>query len=556
MKRSTLILMVMLSWVGFAGASTSTATKVINEDLAKPVESIDLNRARMTADHSKFKQLDQDFDYAPDVTEACLECHTEAAKQVHKTFHWKWAAKVDGVMVGKSQNGFNNYCVAARGNESCTQCHAGYGWRNDDFDQEAEENVDCLVCHDGTGTYKKSAAMSGHPYYEDTQLGDFLQPAIDLKAVAKSVGAPKRENCLTCHANGGGGNGVKHGDTDMSLVDPAHSLDVHMSPEKLNFSCQTCHKTSGHEISGRFHGKKAFIDHKKDMGRIERDGKNVSCESCHGNVPHKEREINNHTSKVACTSCHIPEMARGPYLTKLSWDWSTATQMKDGKPYTEEKVFDGVEAHSYMSIKGTFTWGRNVTPEYRWYKGELIQKTLQTIIDPLNAPIDINPPTGDYNDPDARIWPFKVHRGKQPYDTVMNRILPIKLYGKKGTGALWTEYDWQKALDAGAKHNKLDDYSGQFDFIETNGYWPIKHMVAPAKDAVKCVACHAKESRLDGLNDFYLIGRDANFWVELFGLLAVVGGLFGVMGHGALRYLTATRRRKQQATKAKGEAHE
>lgn len=191
-------------------------------------------------------------------------------------------------MVGKSQNGFNNYCV---GNESCTQCHAGYGWLNDDFDQEAEENVYCLVCHDGTGIYKKSASMFGHLYYEDTQLGDFLSPAIDLKVVVKSVGAPKRENCFSCHVNG-----VKHGDTDMSLVDPLHSLDVHMSPEKLNFSCQTCHKTSGHEISGRYKGKKALIDHKQDMDRIERDGKNVSCELCHGSVPHKECEINNHTS--------------------------------------------------------------------------------------------------------------------------------------------------------------------------------------------------------------------------------------------------------------------
>ncbi len=542
-KATAIIALLLLGWINTVLATDSDAS------------AVDLNRTRMTADHSKFESLDQDFDYAPDVTEACLECHTEAAKQVHKTFHWKWAAKVDEQMVGKGKNGFNNYCVSARGNESCTQCHTGYGWRNDDFDQEAEENVDCLVCHDGTGTYKKSAAMSGHPYYEATQLGEFLQPAVDLKAVAKSVGAPKRENCLACHANGGGGNGVKHGDTDMSLVDPVHSLDVHMSPDKLNFSCQTCHKTSGHEIAGRYNGKKAFIDHKKDMGRIERDGKNVACESCHGEKPHEVREIDNHTAKVACTSCHIPEMARGPYLTKLSWDWSTATKMKDGKPYTEEKVFDGVEAHSYMSKKGTFTWGRNVTPEYRWYKGELIQKTLQTVIDPSSAPIDINPPTGNYNDPDARIWPFKVHRGKQPYDTEFNRILPIKLYGKKGTGALWTEYDWEKALTAGAQLNEVE-FSGHFDFIETNGFWPIKHMVAPAEEAVDCHSCHSRDSRLAGLNDFYLIGRDSNFWVELFALFAVIGGLLGVIGHGALRYLAAIRRKKMSVKQEQGEGYE
>ena len=535
MKRINTLLVVLMMSIGIAHATG---------DEKRPTD---------TADHSKFEILDQDFEYAPDVTLACLECHTEAAKQVHKTFHWKWAAKVDGINVGKGENGFNNYCVSAKGNESCTQCHAGYGWRDEDFDHEEEENVDCLVCHDGTGTYKKSSQLSGHPYYEDTQLGGKLQLAIDLKAVAKSVGEPKRENCLACHANGGGGNGVKHGDTDMSLVDPVHSLDVHMSSEKLNFSCQTCHTTSGHEISGRYNGKKAFLDHKKDMGRKDRDGKNVSCESCHGEKPHEIREIDNHTAKVACTSCHIPEMARGPYVTKLSWDWSTATKMKGGKPYTEKKIFDGVKKTSYASKKGDFTWGRNVVPEYRWYKGELKQKTLLTVIDPSKAPIDINPPTGDYNDEDARIWPFKVHKGKQPYDTVMNRILPIKLYGKKETGALWSAYDWTKALDAGSKLNGMDDYSGEFDFIETNGYWPIKHMVAPSEDAVKCNACHARESRLEGLNDFYLIGRDSNFWIELFGLFAIVGGLLGVIGHGLVRYLSAV---KRNASQTKGKNNE
>ncbi len=80
--------------------------------------------SQSTADHSQFEQLDEEFDYAPDVTETCLECHTEAAKQIHQTQHWTWAAKIDGKLVGKSQNAFNNYCVAARGNSSCTQCHA------------------------------------------------------------------------------------------------------------------------------------------------------------------------------------------------------------------------------------------------------------------------------------------------------------------------------------------------------------------------------------------------------------------------------------------------
>ncbi|MBY6198126.1 tetrathionate reductase family octaheme c-type cytochrome [Vibrio hangzhouensis] len=489
-----------------------------------------------TADHASFEVLAQEFDYAPDVTEACLECHTEASKQVHDTFHWTWMKKVDGVDVGKGKNAFNNYCVSAKGNESCTQCHAGYGWRNEDFEFDAEENVDCLVCHDTTGTYKKSAASSGHPYYEDTTVGGQLQKAVDLQYVAQHVGKPDRTNCLSCHALGGGGNGVKHGDTDLSLLSPEYALDVHMSPEKLNFACQDCHTASEHKISGRYYERAAFVDDKPNMGRSERYGSNVSCESCHSSVPHQKRVIDNHTAKVACTSCHIPEMARGPYLTKLSWDWSTAGELKDGKPFVVDADFDGVSHHAYVSKKGTFTWGREVVPEYRWYKGTLEQITYLDEIDPASAPIDVNPPTGDYSDPDARIWPFKIHRGKQPFDTELNHFLPIKLYGRAGTGAFWTEFNWDKALEAGAELNNVE-FSGQYDFIETNGYWPIKHMVAPASGSLGCEGCHSQQSRLAGISDFYLVGRDRSLWIELLGGLLIVGSLLGVFIHGTTRLI-------------------
>lgn len=40
-----------------------------------------------TADHSKFKELQKEFKSGPEVTKACLTCHTEAAKQIQKTQH-------------------------------------------------------------------------------------------------------------------------------------------------------------------------------------------------------------------------------------------------------------------------------------------------------------------------------------------------------------------------------------------------------------------------------------------------------------------------------------
>jgi hypothetical protein len=62
-----------------------------------------------TADHSKFKVLDQEFATGPEVTKACLSCHTEAGKQFHKTYHWTWQS-TGGVQKGiGKKNVLNNF---------------------------------------------------------------------------------------------------------------------------------------------------------------------------------------------------------------------------------------------------------------------------------------------------------------------------------------------------------------------------------------------------------------------------------------------------------------
>ena len=44
-------------------------------------------KSASTADHSKFKELEKNFKTGPEVTEACLICHNEAARQVQHTKH-------------------------------------------------------------------------------------------------------------------------------------------------------------------------------------------------------------------------------------------------------------------------------------------------------------------------------------------------------------------------------------------------------------------------------------------------------------------------------------
>jgi octaheme c-type cytochrome (tetrathionate reductase family) len=394
-----------------------------------------------------------------DVTSVCLDCHEDAAFEFMQTTHWTWQAEpvaVEGrdelVSTGKA-NTINNFCIGIQGNwQGCTRCHAGYGWDSADFDFGIEENVDCLVCHDQSGQYVKSTA--GQPAEE-----------VDLVLAAQSVGLPTRENCGSCHFNGGGGNGVKHGDLDESLYFPTENVDVHMG--RYNFQCTDCHRTNNHEISGR--SISVSVDNENQ----------IYCTDCHTNELHDDERIDNHTDTVACQTCHIPLGAvREP--TKMEWDWSTAGQDIEEDP------------HEYLKIKGSFVYESNFVPEYIWYNGLADRYLLGDPIDPTST-TSLNTPYGDVNDPTAQIWPFKIHQARQIYDTVYNYLIQPKTVGE---GGYWTEFDWDLAAELGSEYTSLP-YSGEYGFAPTEMYWSLTHMVQPADRALQCTDCHGEAGRLD-----------------------------------------------------------
>ncbi len=400
------------------------------------------------------------FETGPDVTRACLECHEDAAHQVAQTVHWTWeskpvemAGRTEPITVGK-KNSINNFCIGIQSNWSgCTKCHAGYGWSDETFDFSQEENVDCLICHADSSTYAKGT--SGLP-----------AEGVDLLAAAKSVNYPTRDNCGTCHFNGGGGNAVKHGDLDESLSNPEGSLDIHMG--ELNFQCTDCHQTSDHNISGR--AISVSVD----------NANQIYCADCHNAVPHEDERVNLHLDTVACQTCHIPNTAlEDP--TKVAWDWSTAGQ-------------DTIEdPHFYLKIKGSFIYEGNYQPEYFWYNGNVSYRYLYgDVIDPTQQ-TPINTPAGSISDPTAKIWPFKVHYAKQPYDTVNNYLVQPQTVGE-----YWVNFDWVKAITLGMESINLP-FSGEYGFAETVMYWPQTHMVQPAENTLQCTACHAEsgEGRLN-----------------------------------------------------------
>ncbi|WP_415034392.1 tetrathionate reductase family octaheme c-type cytochrome [Azonexus sp.] len=503
-----------------------------------------------TTDHSKLEALKGPFKSGPEVTKACLSCHNTAGHQVMKSIHWTWEAKNPAIdkTLGKKLVA-NNFCGSILSNETrCTSCHAGYGWVDQNFDFSNQDNVDCLACHDTTGTYKKFGTNAGHPLYEDL---DGFEPmegppgkksfkAPDLTKIAQHVGQPGRGNCGNCHFNGGGGDAVKHGDLDSSLKEPSKELDVHMAKDGANMVCSDCHTFNSHQPSGSRYAATAKDPHGLDLPK--NDHNKATCESCHSGAPHQEAGLNMHTGKLACQSCHIPEFARGGVATKTLWDWSTAGKKDaDGKPLF---IKDDHGHLKYSAAKGDFAYGENVRPEYKWYNGVVHQLTFTDKIDDTKI-LELNRVEGSAKDPQARIWPFKVMRGKQAYDTENKTLVVNHVYGDDDT-ALWKNYDFSKSIQAGMDYAGLP-YSGKFGFIETRMNWFITHMVAPKDKAVPCAECHMRgeEGRLAAITDVYLPGRDSNRWVDLFGTIAIVGAIGGSLIHGLIRIFT--RRRKENS---------
>ena len=73
-------------------------------------------------------------------------------------------------------------------------------------------------------------------------------------------------------------------------------------------------------------------------------------------------------------------------------------------------------------------------------------------------------------------------------------------------------------------------------------YWPVNHMVATKENTLDCKSCHQREnSRLAGLNDFYMPGRDYSKIVEVTGVWMLILTLLGVLAHGAVRITLAVR---------------
>ncbi|MDE2292448.1 MAG: hypothetical protein KGL53_10225, partial [Elusimicrobia bacterium] len=500
--------------------------------------------ARAAADHSKFAELKGPFRSGPQVTRACLRCHPDAARQVQDTAHWTWLGEpqhVPGhagtVRIGKA-NLLNNFCIGVRSNMGhCGECHVGYGWtgkpekswRTYDFKQAA--NVDCLACHDTSGDYSRDPSWG----------------APDWGEAARSAGPTSIHSCGSCHFNGGGGAGVKHGDLDPTLEEADVRLDVHMAKDGLGYTCSSCHggDPSAHKIRGLAAGLSVVTGE-------------VTCVGCHGDAPHGRRSIargaletagakrlgvaeadrwswqdsvlNSHTRSIACETCHVPTYARRR-ATQMWWDWSKAG--RHTPDWRAVSTFDKDGDYSYRGIMGSFRWAKDPVPEYRWYDGREGRYLTGDTFDPSKVLV-FNPPEGGPSVAGSKIWPFKVHRGVQPYDAVYKTLIQPNVWGPRGSGAYWSDFDWQAAARKGMKAAGLP-FSGKIAFARTDMYWPLTHMVVGGDHALQCAQCHARDGRLAGVPGVYIPGESRSRTLDVLGLAALLATLMGVAAHAVLR---------------------
>lgn len=428
---------------------------------------------------------------------SCTRCHSSAAHEIMATSHWTWSHQTaDGQQLGKNHV-INNYCIAVPSNEPrCTSCHIGIGYANKSFDFSDATKVDCLVCHDTTGEYKKFPTAAGAPVTgtaREFPVGSgVMWPPVDLLRIAKSVGRTSRATCGACHFFGGGDDAVKHGDMDSTLYHPSRDVDVHMDAAGPNMQCTDCHKTMAHVIPGSRYSKNYADDQ--------------MCHNCHTAAPHAKSNptLDSHTARVACQSCHIPTFSRGNKSTKMLWDWSTAGQKDaNGKNIVRKNEWGETV---YDTQKGSFVWERDVVPEYVWSDGGATYATLDTPVEP-DMTVPINRLHGSITNSRARIFPVKRFAAIQPYDAGAGRLAIPHLFatGASDTTAYWKVFDWNKSLASGMEYVGRS-YSGTLGWVKTEMFWVQNHMVAPKEQALACRDCHTPRGRLD----FAALGYDAS----------------------------------------------
>jgi hypothetical protein len=408
-----------------------------------------------------------------DGPQTCVACHPTEANDALHSEHMQWQGKWNEV---------NTYCTAPRPADwACRTCHASTGHINN----LTVNDVDCLVCH--SDTYQRSLGPMNVPItvtdwqgtarnfkapqkdasgeYTMVPRFDLMPPGTTMVQLAQNVQKPTRATCLKCHAKAGGSDGAKRGDISSADTNPSLTSDVHMSPQGANMLCQTCHVPTDHKIPGR------GIDLQVSEG-----GAGPTCAgNCHSSKPHDSAELDKHTDRVACQTCHIPTFAKD-VPTEMSRDWT-------------QPVWSAAGLNGQGAWLGTEVHASNVKPQYTFWNG---QSYVYNLPDPISANPDgsytMAKALGSINAAGSKLYPIKVHTSVQPRHNATGAIVQYDVLWNFLTG---------KYQEAAANGVNFMGLTGPSSFVTTRVEQLITHGVTTKQNAVQCSACHQTRTQVN-----------------------------------------------------------
>lgn len=383
----------------------------------------------------------------------CEECHAGKAKEFIGTVHWTHASKVDhvdGIKPDELVGMKNRIYTMCNGNDivnnlkeippnaqgktkftGCNTCHPGdHASDVGSTGPAAEAAIDCLLCHSTKYDFSKRKPIK-------KQDGSIIMGQDRSVEAATHLGRATNKTCMTCHESAGGGVLVKRG---FAMTADA---DVHAAKKMV---CIDCHIVKNHKIPTGF-----------DPNNWAHDGVRVSCVGqCHTEKPHKDAEINTHTSKIACQTCHIPKT--GGAIAKDFTKW--------------EKMDNGFWEPSTLKKEVNETM-----PVYAWYN--------QTV---ANRP-DFIGPKGSRTDGKSKIYPFKVFQGKAYFNKKNGELLSMDFAPPMANG------DTLAGVASAAKILGIKDYQAVPGWQTI--YFGSNHQVAVKSKALSCTNCHTPNGVLN-----------------------------------------------------------
>jgi len=382
----------------------------------------------------------------------CEVCHQGKAKEFLNTVHWKHASPVTNVenIDHKGEYGMKNRIYTmCNGNDivnnlkeipknpqtgkvkftGCNTCHPGNHLSDvGSSGPAAEEAIDCLLCHSQAYDFRKRV-----PYKDEK--GQVVMGQDRSTNAALAVGRPTVKNCMVCHEAAGGGVLIKRGFAYNK------ETDVHAAKGMV---CVDCHQAQNHRIPTGF-----------DPNNWANDGIRLVCADCHTEKPHKDGDLNAHTARIACQTCHIPKTG-GAYAKDF-----TAWEQGNDKFYEPATLKKEVN---------------EITPVYRWYN-----------LTVANTPHFIGP-KGNREDGKSKIYPFKVFQGKAFYNKKTGELMAMDFAPPMATG------DARAGVAQAARTLGIKDFELEAGWQTI--YFGSNHLVTKT-DALSCYNCHAPNGVLN-----------------------------------------------------------